>query len=282
MPRCTISKAQSLRARPSRLGYRLTRADSSVAVLVSLEKGFTSEHLEYRSVDLLHGANFAPAYLRISPRGPSRHLSPHRHSAHNGSGTVPALVIPYAATKTGERQFKALTSTVEIAQFLDSSTLSSSHAAIALSPATVIGAEISNKIIEKIHSSEADPNFLLMSFRSAEERLAKLAGVPGAFLTGRQAALEKYAQEAGDEDARLAIFYENTIKANGGLLALYQGKGDSKEFVQKSVKAWNEVGKVLGFLEGHLEKTTYLLGDQISLADLHAGACTPYSDRRFR
>jgi len=70
-------------------------------------------------------------------------------------------------------------------------------------------------IIETVHAQEApDPNFLLLSFRDDAERKTKLAGLGGKFLNGRQDALLKYQKEAGDDDARLAVFLEKKIDAS--------------------------------------------------------------------
>ena len=114
-----------------------------------------------------------------------------------------------------------------------------------------------------------------------------------------QVALLRYQKEAGDDDARLAVFLEKKIEVsrchlalnwwpaaadlspcppsqeNGALLALYQGKGDSTEFTTKSTAAWSALPKTLAFLESQLSadaSSTFLGGNQVSLADLHAGA----------
>lgn len=52
----------------------------------------------------------------------------------------------------------------------------------------------------------------MLSFRNDEERREKLAGMAGKFLVGRQKALERYSAEAGDNDGRLAAFYELKLK----------------------------------------------------------------------
>lgn len=78
---------------------------------------------------------------------------------------------------------------------------------------TVQGSADSSLLIEHVHSPAGpDPNFLLLSFRNDEERKAKYGDLVGEFLKGRQEALERYAKEAGDGDARLAAFYEAKIK----------------------------------------------------------------------
>ncbi|BGO91235.1 hypothetical protein NBRC10512_001298 [Rhodotorula toruloides] len=232
---------------------------ASVPRLTAAEKGFTENELETRIVDLAKGENFAPAFLRINPKG-----------------TVPALVVPYAHTvEEGiTTKFKALNSTIEICDFLDRSTVRSvHHSAPVLSPATVQRSAVSKEIIENVHRDDVNPNTLLLLWRSEDERQAKLGGMVGGFLKGRQEALERYAKEVGSSDAKLKEFYEGKIKENGGLLALLEGKGDSSDIQKKAQELWTNVGRVFDFLENRFEPAApYLIGDQISLADLHAGA----------
>ena len=127
---------------------------------------------------------------------------------------MPALVVPYesGSSAEGSSLFKSLTTTKEICTFLDSSTLSSAVHSPVFSPATIIGTTEQQAIIDFLHSSESDPNFIFMSFRTEEERKKKNAGPQGAFVRGRQEALLRFAKGAGDDDARLAVFYENKIK----------------------------------------------------------------------
>lgn len=49
---------------------------SAVAHLAVIEKGFTPEQINIKSVSLVEGQNFSPEYLKVSPKG-----------------TVPALVV---------------------------------------------------------------------------------------------------------------------------------------------------------------------------------------------
>lgn len=143
-------------------------------------------------------------------------------SAVNPKGTVPALVAPYEHTTSPDipSKYKSITDTVEVVKFLDSATLSASHAAPSLSPATVQGSADSNELIALVHKDDVDPNFLLLSARNDEERQAKLSGLPGQFLKGRQAALERYQKEAADDgDTKLAPFYEQKIKVRRGARA---------------------------------------------------------------
>ncbi|GAA6013504.1 hypothetical protein JCM11491_006103 [Sporobolomyces phaffii] len=233
---------------------------ASVPRLVAIEKNYTEEELDERTVDLGKGENFSPAFLKLSP-----------------SGHVPVLVVPYEHTldDTIPTKFRALSGTKDICDFLDlSSTRSATHHAPALSPATVQRSADSKELIAHVHTEEApDPNKLLLSFRTEQERDAKFNGLVGGFLKGRQSALERYAKEVGDSDARLKVFYEKKILENGSLIAMYEGKADSTAWQQASQTMWAQVPKTLALLEQKLEETApYLLGDQVSLADLHVGA----------
>ncbi|TNY21947.1 hypothetical protein DMC30DRAFT_415593 [Rhodotorula diobovata] len=231
---------------------------ASVPRLVAVEKGLTDNELERRIVDLGKGENFSPAYLRLNP-----------------AGTVPCLVVPYEHTLDDgvKTKFKALCNTKDVVQFLDTSTNSSSFAAPSLSPATIEGSSTSKELIEHIHQDSIDPNTLLLVWRNEDERKAKAGGLPGGFLRGRQDALERYAKEAGDSDPKLKAFYDKKIQENGGLLALLEGKGDSSDIQAKAKALWANVGKTVELLESKLQPgAVYLLGDQISLADLHCGA----------
>ncbi|GAA5837961.1 hypothetical protein JCM9279_004083 [Rhodotorula babjevae] len=231
---------------------------ASVPRLVASEKGFTDNELERRIVDLGKGENFSPAYLKIHPQG-----------------HVPALVVPYEHTlDDGVRtKFKAITTTANVCDFLDRSTNSSSFAAPSLSPATIESSSTSKDLIEHIHQDSVDPNTLLLVWRNEAERKVKAGGLPGGFLKGRQGALERYAKEVGDSDLKLKAFYEKKIQENGGLLSLLEGKGDASGIEAKAKDLWTNVGKTVELLETKLQPgAAYLLGDQISLADLHCGA----------
>ncbi|GAA5885818.1 hypothetical protein JCM6882_007572 [Rhodosporidiobolus microsporus] len=233
---------------------------SAPAQLTAREKGYKDDvELEKRLVDLPKGENFSPAFLRISPEG-----------------KVPVLVVPYAHTvEEGiTTKFKAITGSAAVTDFLDQATIrSSTHQAPSLSPATVQRASAQKELIELVHKDEVDPNLLLLSFRDDKEREAKLGALPGGFLKGRQEALERYAKEVGDSDAKLKAFYEKKIAENGGLLAQYEGKQDSTDFQKTSQQLWSSIGKTLAVLETKFEpNATYLVGDQVSLADLHVGA----------
>ncbi|GAA5968863.1 hypothetical protein JCM11641_000761 [Rhodosporidiobolus odoratus] len=232
---------------------------SAPALLTAIEKRYTDEELEKRIVDLSKGENFSPAFLRIAP-----------------SGHVPVLVVPYAHTVEDgiATKFKAISGSTAVTDFLDQATVrSTTHPAPSLSPATVERAARQKDLLELIHKEDIDPNLLLLCIRNAEEGRTKLGGMPGGFLKGRQEALLRYAKEVGDSDQRLKAFYEKKIAENGGLLAMYEGKQDAADFYKKSTDLWTNIGKTVALLETKFEPgTVFLVGDQVSLADLHVGA----------
>ncbi|GAA5859963.1 hypothetical protein JCM1840_001818 [Sporobolomyces johnsonii] len=233
---------------------------ASVPRLTALEKGFTENELEQRIVDLSKGENFSPAFLRLAP-----------------AGHVPTLVVPYEHTLVDEiaTKFRAIQGTTAICDFLDTSTTrSATHSAPALSPATVQRAADSKELIAHVHGDDGpDPNKLMLSFRDEKERDTKWKGMVGGFLKGRQAALERYSKEVGDGDAKLRDFYQKKLAENGGLIAMYEGRHDSSDWQKASLAMWAAVPKTLALLESKYEgDAPYLLGDQISLADLHVGA----------
>ncbi|GAA6062497.1 hypothetical protein JCM10212_006346 [Sporobolomyces blumeae] len=233
---------------------------ASVPRLVALEKSYTEDELDEKTVNLGKGENFSPAFLKLSP-----------------NGHVPVLVVPYEHTldDTIPTKFRALCGTKDICDFLDaSSTRSTSHHSPALSPATVQRSADSKEVIEHVHRDDApDPNKILLSFRNDDERDAKYHGMVGAFLKGRQDALERYSKEVGEGETKLKAFYEQKLAENGGLLSMYEGRSDASEWIKASNAMWAAVPKTLALFESKLEDTApYLLGDQISLADLHAGA----------
>ncbi|KAF8328091.1 uncharacterized protein EI90DRAFT_2926466 [Cantharellus anzutake] len=120
------------------------------------EKGFGKDEITIKTVDLLMGENFDPAYLRINP-----------------NGTVPTLVVPLEKTLSApdvEVRYKALTETKTIIEFLDrsrtviSKTKTTSNApAPALAPVSVGLSHLNNEIIALLHSPTADPGFLRLA-----------------------------------------------------------------------------------------------------------------------
>ncbi|KAJ8091602.1 hypothetical protein PM082_020832 [Marasmius tenuissimus] len=110
--------------------------------------------IELKVVDLIKGENFDPEFIKLNP-----------------NATLPTL----------EADGQIYTSTFEVVQYL-----------IKRSGKDVKPGH--RELLDKIHEGRLNPNFALLLSRSEEERKAKAQGIPGAFLSGRQAALEKYSQ----------------------------------------------------------------------------------------
>lgn len=207
------------------------------------------------------------------------------------NGHVPVLVVPYSHTtdETISTKFKAISESSAITAFLDQASIrSSTHSAPSLSPATVQRSSTQKELIELVHETKVDPNDLMLGFRDEAERKKGLEGLPGGFLKGRQAALERYAKEVGESDQRLAKWYKDKIavrphsylfprsfadffsisQENGSLIAFYEGKADSTAFQKAAADRWAATAELVKVLESKFEpNTVYLVGDQISLAE---------------
>ncbi|KAF8530955.1 hypothetical protein JB92DRAFT_2693328 [Gautieria morchelliformis] len=240
----------------------------------SKEKGYGADELELKVVNLMRGENFSPAYIRINP-----------------GGTVPALVVPLAETLAldGPKKYRALTDTKSVLEFLDQSRSAASTTnttslapAPALAPATMALSEISNKTISLLHSVPI--NFLSLAASTLEDLLAHAKSPQAEFVNLRQAALQRYmtqeGQEASEQAKRLwgsrhtengfiVRVYENSSVPVSALNAL--GKQEREAFYKRSVEVWNSVKDILARLENML-LGPYALGDQISLADMHLAA----------
>lgn len=153
---------------------------ASVPRLCLVEKGYEAHDVEIKTVNLLLGENFSPAYLRINPKA-----------------TLPTLVVPLAETMSSEMdtKFRAITSTREVLKFLDQSRSAhildqrgenaTANPAPVLAPATVEGNAIAEKFLEMVHGMEADPNFLLLAAKSPEDVKKQAGAMQGTFVKNR-------------------------------------------------------------------------------------------------
>jgi len=251
---------------------------STVPRLCLHEKGYSQDEYVVRDVDITKGENFSPSYLKI-----------------NMNGTVPTLVVPMLETTGPESdsRYRSLRDTITICDFLDSArgshtqNTTSERPAPALAPATIEGKSNSDRIISLVHLPTVDPNFLNMAARSQEELKEKAGGRQGAMLKARHDALSHFIKEAKQAVAsapqfdaskgptyeqRQVQFLEDKLAANKMLLDTYAGSTGAesqKAFFEAATKSWQEgVPEVLGKLEESI-KGTYVLGDQVSLGDLH-------------
>ncbi|WVQ79181.1 hypothetical protein IAT38_001277 [Cryptococcus sp. DSM 104549] len=212
------------------------------------------------------------------------------------NGTIPTLVVPTIET-TGDdvdTRYRSLRDTVTICEFLDqarsantSRTLSDKPAP-ALGPATIEGKSLSDTVIELVHLPTVDPNFVALAAKDSEELKAKAAHAPGQSLTDRRTALHTYLAEAKKQasessvssakdggltyEQKLVQFLEEKVKSNDQIWELYNGKAGSereKAFFEISAKTWSESLPGTFAKLDSLIKGPYILGDQVSLADLH-------------
>ncbi|PWN26575.1 hypothetical protein BDZ90DRAFT_221785 [Jaminaea rosea] len=272
---------------------------ASVPRLCLVEKGYEAHDVEIKTVNLLLGENFSPAYLRINPKA-----------------TLPTLVVPLAETMSSEMdtKFRAITSTREVLKFLDQSRSAhildqrgenaTANPAPVLAPATVEGNAIAEKFLEMVHGMEADPNFLLLAAKSPEDVKKQAGAMQGTFVKNRHAALQKYRSEAASsssstenprtqqQSAALIKWYDDKLAEEKPLVDAYI-RGDAQAIAGLAAagqKAWQHVPVVLDAIEAELAGQgaaagdsaaaaasgsaggPYLLGGQLSLVDLHVGA----------
>nr|XP_018260308.1 uncharacterized protein I303_07226 [Kwoniella dejecticola CBS 10117]OBR82466.1 hypothetical protein I303_07226 [Kwoniella dejecticola CBS 10117] len=252
---------------------------STVPQLCLYEKGYSSDEYIIKLVDITKGENFAPSYLKI-----------------NLNGTIPTLVVPTLET-TGndvDTRYRSLRDTISICDFLDharSASTGHNHSgkpAPTLAPATIEGKGLSDEIINLIHLYTVDPNFVALAVRDEAELKAKAVRPPGKSLDYRRQALQSYLGEAKQAVADSAVapkegsltweqktvkFLEEKLKSNEQIWELYNGQAsqDKKEqFFEVCRKTWTEsLPDAFSRLES-LFKGPFALGDQVSLADLHA------------
>jgi len=188
----------------------------------------------------------------------------------------PELQNPNATLPTLEANGKVYTSTADVTAHL-----------IKHSPVPV---KAGTDFIQTIHQDSLDPNFAFMMAVSTisplyishlnreqtdEETLAaKAKGFVMQFLSNRQAALERHS--ATPEGAPHKEFYEGKIKANGGILAIYQGKASEagkQAFIQGSQGHLNGIGEfIVETLPGYLEPGPFMGGDKPGEDDFHLAA----------
>ncbi|KAJ7745836.1 hypothetical protein DFH07DRAFT_833307 [Mycena maculata] len=123
--------------------------------LAVLELGYPKGKVMLKTVNLVEGENFEPAFLNVNP-----------------NGTVPTLEV----------DGKVYPTTAEITAYLVQ------HAPVKVKVGTPA-------IIEAVHDERYDPNFSMLVARDHAELAAKAAGLQGSFLAARQVALEKYAAD---------------------------------------------------------------------------------------
>ncbi|KAJ7666404.1 hypothetical protein B0H17DRAFT_950902 [Mycena rosella] len=206
---------------------------AAAAELAVAELGYTDADIETKSVNLVQGENFAPAFLKLNPLG-----------------TLPTL----------EADGKVYTSTTAVVGAL-----------VKDAPTKVAAA---TAITETIHEDKYDPNFAMFAARNEAERAAKGNGIAGAFLAGRQGALEKYA--ADPEGAPFKAFYEAKLAQNGGGLAISNGTAPEEAkagFFAMSTAHFAAIKAALyEILPGVLPASGFIGGATPGEDDFHVGA----------
>jgi hypothetical protein len=136
-------------------------------------------------------------------------------------------------------------------------------------------------LIALVHLPSADPNFLHISCRNAEELKKKAEGAPGRYLNDRHDAIERYIEEARETAKNAVIsekvngetFEEKIVKflevkkdANVQLYEVFKGTAGAERensFFHASQVTWTEgLPDVFSRLES-LMKGPYALGDQV-------------------
>lgn len=106
------------------------------------------------------------------------------------------------------------------------------------------------------------------------ELSAKAAGFPKLFVANRQKALEAHA--ALPAAAPHAAFYAAKTAANGGLLAIYEGRAPAavKEgFFQQTQAHWAGIAALVrDTLPAHLPESGFVGGERPGVDDFHLGA----------
>ncbi|KAI0778236.1 hypothetical protein BD413DRAFT_103020 [Trametes elegans] len=252
---------------------------ATVPLLALEEKGYGSDEIDLKEVDIAKGENFTPSYLRLNPHG-----------------TVPTLVVPLQKTLAPEieSRYKAIQDTKAIVEFLDKSRsaqsrthTTSSAPSPSLAPATIAFSTLSNQIIELLHSPVADPNALFYLNARSEGELPALAKQLLPFLHGRRETLVKLLADSDSGELQVSdktrAFWEVKKIAGDKFIQVFEeadkssaelsedGRKKREEYLQSARTAWSGLKDVLGTLHKEIIGP-YTLGDQLSIADLHLAA----------
>ncbi|THU94828.1 hypothetical protein K435DRAFT_829212 [Dendrothele bispora CBS 962.96] len=170
---------------------------------------------------------------------------------------------PKATLPTLEADGKVYTSTADVTAYL-----------LKHSPVSV---KAGTDFIQTIHEDNLDPNFAFLMATDEETFIAKARGLVMKFLSNRQAALEKHFSTS--EGAPHQEFYQSKLQANGGLLAVYQGKvpeTGKQAFFQSSQDHLKRINSfVIETLPSFLPKSgegPFMGGDRPGEDDFHLAA----------
>ncbi|KAJ3506893.1 hypothetical protein NLJ89_g6613 [Agrocybe chaxingu] len=260
------------------LYYAPTSIWSAVARLAVEEKGYGSDELDFRVVDITKGENYDPAFLRLNPKA-----------------TVPTLIVPYenSLTEGIESRYKALTETKTIVEFLDKSRSAKSRThttsvapAPSLTPATIAAATICKVIVEDIlHSNAANPNTLRYvnardvaslrvlakeTLQTLEQRQLGLKGYIAQGESGSVQVSEKVKKLWAEKLEATSLIYAVLVDAEKDESALDEQARTSRiAFFKTARQAWEvNLAETLKQLSKEMIGP-YTLGEQLSIADLH-------------
>ncbi|KAI0963625.1 hypothetical protein AcW1_000651 [Taiwanofungus camphoratus] len=181
-----------------------------------------------------------------------------------------------------------------IVEFLDKSrsTQSRTHTTSsapspALSPATIAFSAASDKLIALLHSPAADPNALTILNARSNDALRTLAAARLPMLSARATALDALLADNAAAKIRVSdktrVFWEAKRAAADGFLQVFRdaespdgelgedARRRRTEYFAAARKAWAGLADVLLQLNAEIIGP-YVLGDQLSLADLHLAA----------
>ncbi|KAI0348597.1 hypothetical protein BDW22DRAFT_1350836 [Trametopsis cervina] len=252
---------------------------SSVALLTLEEKGYGPDEVDLKEVDLGRGENFDPTYLRI-----------------NANATVPTLVVPLSTTLEPEveSRYKAIKDTKSIVEFLDKSRspqsrthTTSTAPAPTLAPATIAFSSASNGVIDLLHSLPADPNALFFLNARNDEELKQVTPILRPLLHAKTDAITELIRQNEGSDIKVSEktvkFWELRRAASAMMLDVIDegdksvgelddtGKHSRQEYFTAATNGWTALQEVLTTLSKEIIGP-FVLGDQLSLADLHLAA----------
>ncbi|EGG10179.1 uncharacterized protein MELLADRAFT_74266 [Melampsora larici-populina 98AG31] len=243
---------------------------SSVPLLGLIEKGYNENEYNLKEVDLFKGENFCPEFLRLNPKG-----------------TVPLLVVPVINPEPDHPQrFKSITDSERILDFLDLSRKpqnthhSNENPAPTLTPAIISTKFDADRLINLIQDGSVDLNFLklgsLIQFTHVDfgnDETVKMKE----FFENRIRALETFMEINPTATNSMKAFWKDRLKADQitlSILASNATEEAEQDFLNRARKIWRNCVVMLTRIAQSISsnKGDYILGEQISLVDLHAGA----------
>ncbi|KAH9810576.1 hypothetical protein DFH28DRAFT_985132 [Melampsora americana] len=243
---------------------------SSVPLLGLIEKGYNSNEYNLKEVDLFKGENFCPEFLRLNPKG-----------------TVPLLVVPVINPEPDHPQrFKSITDSERILDFLDLSRKpQNTHSfnenpAPTLTPAIISTKFDADRLINLIQDGSNDLNFLkigsLKQFTNLDFGKDETDQIQK-FFENRIRAIETYMEIHPTATNSMKAFWKDRLKSDQSTLSILYSTATEEahgEFMTRTRKVWINCVVMLRRIAQAIfdHKGEYILGAQISLVDLHAGA----------